>query len=1420
MSTFEGKLTVEKILNAVADFKKLFYHVNYINKLINQNQEQIKTNGYNNVIRPFIDKKFINNNLNNTNTNENRCDFYIATIPIKKEDAGESMNYYSSRFPELENIPFKNRQQFMQKNNDIINSKTRFHITPGAEQNMLKTSLDSTITKSNYLNECLKINPDLTYIYQVDTRNDPDGVVIVLRIIRRDIINQEKWISMSSSLKVIPYFDYAKKMNQTSLLPVMSQIFNDLFIKLETSKWNNQELIKNIWEYSNISNIDNTKCLYSEKYPNWNGKYVSECFIPNSNIDIQKNMNLLFDDLYFNYPSLSLGELAVSTRNLNGINILSLCKIDTYNDSQCIKEVQINLNLFVKKINNIVGDTVLKGNLNILNFVGDSIIQTDNVTKNISVHGKIGINQDFHEIKGLLDIDNLSNENILTIVDKISDLNNTSYNVFNEVNDTILSSETFNISDDYTNEIVILKIPILNKIQESDISFLHKPSNILKNNKFSNDSFLKIQKIVNEINRMSYEIDNYYNKKGKNIVMSFVELLNDTEYYYVCSLKTIFKDSDIYFVMSYTLVQNIMIDNSHKTIFNNLINNFSSLNRLLNYSILVVELPDILDKLLQGDSVNSFTKYIQDGEFSDRFGAITNPYVFCYAYSGNNIDKNNVGNYLFAEDYPKWNSKFLENLILPNSDKNLLEISLTSMLDYHNRYGLYKNSQNFINHYLFDKGEKISFLNRITIKQTIEDSEVDVEYAIGAGMSLVDFIDPSILSVGDNKITGNLYIEDENNSKVFCVDTEYNKIVNMYKTGFGTDEPKTVVDVNDSGLTDIIHVIEYIATIQHNLNLNITFIKNLDIINAENVDNCININFIDSSSISDDTIKYIQTVDDYFYCELAAHNDNVNDFKNIYTWLYRNWDDTNFINIDDKNNKYIIETYIKDSLNNFKTQYVFENAQKIFYSDWTFGTKQRVHKIFKKNNELYLLGNGVNISKDLKFNNNGNISSFFDYIKHMNLYLQNLIIRYENIDTVSIPNYISVSDYLNIVKNIFPLNKFDIKKIVTDFTNFQNTKVYNVDFDTLAESGNDQNKNIYQITDVNFRNKYLLMLTNIKSIYGKQNNNTKLFNKGDYGIINFEDSYVDFVSLFYCLNVNSNDNLVTLISIELQINSVILPSVDIRGDLRIKGDTYFHNNTTDIDFMSVDTNDSFVGIGTNIRYANYSNNYITTTNNDISKHNFIVSGTKYPVSVHERTAEILPDRDNTTGVIVNYPNDKLPLFSNRTSVTARRNSDYYTASEMKEYAAKYKETALDGPNIGKQIGYRYGPDYNFEIKDSTTIVHELGNMHMVIDDISGNIIKPGFGISVADTNSTGGVVERELLYINNKGVMDIDKINLGTDVDKINTVSLSALNKELMIGNKSLQTLINEQIQQMFSVGTDGKLNITYNGIVYVCQPK
>jgi hypothetical protein len=121
--------------------------------------------------------------------------------------------------------------------------------------------------------------------------------------------------------------------------------------------------------------------------------------------------------------------------------------------------------------------------------------------------------------------------------------------------------------------------------------------------------------------------------------------------------------------MNYTIVQEIMIDNSYKKMFSNLINNFSSLNRLLNYSILVIELSEVYDKLIQGDSVNSFTKYIQESQFSNRFGLTNNEHIFCFSSpEENKINVQNNKKYLFTEQYPERAGKYLKDLFLKNSD--------------------------------------------------------------------------------------------------------------------------------------------------------------------------------------------------------------------------------------------------------------------------------------------------------------------------------------------------------------------------------------------------------------------------------------------------------------------------------------------------------------------------------------------------------------------------------------------------------------------------------------------------------------------------------------------------------------------------------------------------------------------------------
>ena len=91
-SSFEGKTQIDKFVSLLNDFKKCLYDVNYLNKLISQNANDIINSDYNTVIKPFIDKKYINNNLNNTNTNNDRNDFYISKIYLNNWENG--CDYY------------------------------------------------------------------------------------------------------------------------------------------------------------------------------------------------------------------------------------------------------------------------------------------------------------------------------------------------------------------------------------------------------------------------------------------------------------------------------------------------------------------------------------------------------------------------------------------------------------------------------------------------------------------------------------------------------------------------------------------------------------------------------------------------------------------------------------------------------------------------------------------------------------------------------------------------------------------------------------------------------------------------------------------------------------------------------------------------------------------------------------------------------------------------------------------------------------------------------------------------------------------------------------------------------------------------------------------------------------------------------
>jgi len=1374
-TSFTSSVSAEKIMNLLNSFKEIFYNVNYLNKLITQHTDDIyenrnTNNGYTDIITPFVNNKYIYT-LNNTNNNTNRTDFFITSITTNINNWDNNCNYYSSRFPQTENILFTDPLWKTLKPN--LND---YFLVDGANRNKYKIVKQASLSKIKYLNKSLELNSNLTFMYQLDTREDPDGVVFVVRCLRRDILypnDPTKWISISSSAKLIPFFENATNYMELPILETLAPTFNIMLQNLEATQWNiNNPLIENAWEFSNITNIDNTRCLYSKKFPNWNDQLLSNCYLPDSNLDVQKSINGILNDLYYYYPSLEIGEIGISTYNNNGTNILSICKIDTYNSRTCIKNVNIDISKLYTK-NTIVGDTVLQGDLTLENIDGN-LLSTDSVTNTIVINGKLGLNQNLADVQGILDIDNLSIDKFQMLFDSITDITNTSYNVSNDVKNDLINNGNFTISNSYLNDIVIFKVPVLNKIEESNIDFKYvPPNNILKNKTFTRDSFLKIQKIVNEINRMKTEIENYYDKKGENLVMSFIELLHDTEYYYTCSLKAILINNEIYFIMSFTLSQDVMIRAGYRNNYEYAVDLYGNINKLINFAVLVFEMPGISDKILQGELINGFTKYIQDSEFSDRWGTYLTLWADQLKHN-DYIHKDDLGIILFNEYSPEHNLKNFTDITISKTDNKVEELEILLLTDYRNRYGFNKKNQNFGIKFLWNHGTTIAFVNVIDFNGS--------QYFIGADVDLMDILGLAFRSNGDNSFSGNISVQDAvNNSVIFEVNTGENKVVSMYNTGIGTEFPTTKLDINDCGITEILNTIADLAERYFSINLNvdeiiIPYFQRIEpddgttlygiTITASQIEECAN-RFINVKNFSENVM---QTKDNYYYLELAPTTDIPDDLQNVYNWLYRNWDNTKFTQINNENDTNSINNSISHLQNIYKHNYLFNGSSTFEVLDWVFGTKITISKIVQINGIQYQFGNGINLGNyDVKYNSNKNILDFYDYVKNTHVFMQNMIFRIKNISESTISNFDIANDYFNIYTSTNLPSALIIKKIVVNFNDTQNAIIGDLNFTTFEVTNN---VTLQNINDVNFKNKYNSFFINLRSFYS--NNGFVLINNDYSGIVNYEDIDVDFVGMFYCLEYDSTNSTTTLIVIEKQINQIIKPSLDIKGDFRVSGDAYFHDKMSNTDFVSIDTNEHFMGIGTNDRYANYSNNLLGQ--------NCIVSNNKYPVFISERISEVPPTRDISGNIVIdNTINNHLVLFANKTSLTARRKSNFYTIDELKELSTYYTETSIASHNFGNTLKYRYGADINFEIMDKTLVSRELGNIHMVIDSIENNNIKAGFGVSVLDTTSTGSAVEREIMYVNNDGVLHVEKIALGEDGDiltiqKINDIKMLYIN--------------------------------------------
>ena len=1328
-----NNIPLDAVINSINGFKTAIYNNYYLLSLVNKYKNEIISAGrYDTVLQPIIEKTYLKN--------ENY--FWIVNAPLNSQEITDAMYYFTWK---------KNSSWNNLLVNDIPDKKAK------------KIILDNYINAIPILNALFQTPTFNNIYYSINIHPWLNGLQLYIYSYTPDILNKNKWIKLGSGIDLISYFPQAIQ-NNFSLIPqeyiAFIQYIKDTITYLNKTNWKIED-INNIWQLTSISLFPTAKCLLSTLYPNWTGKLISECFIPNSNFNYPSIMNNTIIDLNNSYPSLTPGQFVITTNIIEKSYYISLIQITVYNGIKSFKEKKILVNDFFKNCITANGDILINGSLDVRTYNNLPVIQTDNVSKITTFHDKVGINQDPYEVKALLDIDNISVDKFISIMDTFKDNQISSFKVLEIIKPSIPQQQ---IPLGFNN-IVIFKAPIKNIISESEIIYANRPQNGLlskNNSKLSFESFNKISLLINEVNKMKVEIENYSSIHGENYIYTFTELLDD-EYYYLCNIRGYIYGNDMYFITCFLNIENIISDYSYKKNFINIIKKISSANRFVNYSVLVFNIESVNNKLFppdnkQPDSLSGFTAYINNSDyFRNRF-EIPSLYALCGVMPDDitttltqPYDTNkNYGEYNFIELNTTWNGKKGSDLFIASTDNKVNKAYYLIMSQLFVNYNFYKKN-NFGVYYNWINGMKYSICYLFEIGSKT--------YLILSGIDLVNEIDNSILTKGDTVLVGDLTVRDNNNNPIFAVSNINNSITSAYNIGIGLATPTTTLDVNDTSINEILNVIEQLGFYNYTINSNISKLQNAN--NDSEFTDIIENDFINPYTSE----KYIQTLNSYFGSECISTTYNSLDTKIVYNWLYKNWNGYKLNQINDPQNRNAINS-ANNSFNSVLLNNIINEKTGIYtIYNWTFGIKIAFDRTFKNNDNLYNIGGGVNLQiKNLRYNTNSNISKLFNCISIFQTLLQTIVAQINDISLTqsqySIPLQKLFNNMLLFDKPV--INKYTIYSDINankfidsiinygfgyDYRNIQNS-LPELFSQVISYSDDVILKNIY----LN-RNEYIKiinLITNIFKIYSVNNENTCLFNVGDYGIVYFDDETEYYISLFYCSSINTDNKTFDIISVEFNLSKIILPTLKIKGDSITYGEIGSNANNGDHNFFTADPNNKFVGINTDDRKLFYDYAFNTDKKTYIKNHHVYIKNDTYPNLLCERIWETNENDDPT------YINQ----FGTFSSSTMKRRSDLYTFKEINDNSITAQQ--------------KYGTDIAFEFSEKSGNSQEIGNIGMTMDkyDESNNIISGGFQVvaKVIDTSvDINNLTNKTILYVNNDSELSCNSVK--TDNVKLQCIT-------------------------------------------------
>ena len=880
------------------------------------------------------------------------------------------------------------------------------------------------------------------------------------------------------------------------------------------------------------------------------------------------------------------------------------------------------------------------------------------------------------------------------------------------------------ILNSYRNQFAVIKIPISDNISNETIQFLYlNPVGAFSGEKLNDTSYNTLRNIMYNINRLQH-IDTI-----DGIIFTFIVLLYDLNNNYLCSLKGFKIDNDMCFILTYIPINHYINDKSYTQTFTQMIDIYTNSCIMMEIGNMLIHKPDIFNELVLKNSQTSFSQAIQNSDYFDRL-KIPNQSFFCLELATDVKEET----YFFNEQKPEWNGRSTRELYLTNTTLQISSLTQQITEKYILKYNSL-NNQTFLLGYHWMNVINSGFYKIVEIDGK--------QYMIGTTISSDNLIPPSVRTKGDITCSGNLRIMDTSGSDLFQVDMVNRNIMCNGNIGIGISNPSASLQINNSTMDDIINTLNISATqMKYNQIL-------LDALMTCSDDT-------EFSTVIEqfyrDHISSIQKTNNSFLTINKISKDTMlaSDMTCIYNGIYPSFEgkpysiikdlDPNLITV---NTEYI-DLY-QSILNNFE---LFDRALINENFEYVFGFRRLGLKCFEFKENLYILENGLYIAKyNFNIYTDKNLYLYFDYSKECKQLLNSCYLSFFP-ETVSY-NKDKQADILASIIQKYPSITQNILVIEPIETNdFKDSKIGTYNF---GEIYIDNSIKISDIIDNALKQKYYIMIIRLITYY---EDNYK--SSGYTGVVYFDDNINDYKGSFMVIQI---EGVYKILLIDMNLNTIINPSILVSGDMKLQGDLVLTNKSTGINTINMNPIDNYIGIGTDERYNNYSNTYMTTSDIYTSQHHLYCKNSLFPNAVFERHAD---DSTYSTGLFaVN--------LATVSASNARRKSDKLSFKEMIDYTSVFDEalkmnTTGDYDNVTNVI---YGVDISFELTDNTGITKEIGGLAMVIDkydDVTGEI-GAGFCVNAYDKDIvTGGVINKNLIYVDNDSTLYIKKIMLNGKV--------------------------------------------------------